>query len=42
VTPYHKIEFFYLFDILYIHQEKQIWLSEKFPEVHRLRDNQFC
>jgi hypothetical protein len=43
VTLDHKTEkFFYLLDILYTHQEKQLWFSENFPEVHRLRDSQFC
>jgi hypothetical protein len=36
VTPDHNIGKFYILNILYNHQDKQICFSEAFPEVHRL------
>jgi hypothetical protein len=42
VIPDHKIGKVYLFNILNTHQDRQLWFSEVFPEVHRLRDIQFC
>jgi hypothetical protein len=42
VTLDHKTEKIYLLDILFTHQDKQILFSENSPELHILRDSQFC
>jgi hypothetical protein len=38
VTPNQKIEKIYVLNILYTHQDKQLFFIENFPEMHILRD----